>query len=143
MKRIALLVAALLLAAPAHAQKFQADSNINVTSVMITASNTATVVTDRPATVYGVDATNVTTGAVFVKLYNATSGTCGTGTPVARYGIPASLSGANLAAPNSNGDAYSKGVVMCIVKDITDAGTTSPDSGTGVLNLHWKQLVSP
>lgn len=134
------IVAALMIG-HAWAENFQADAKINITSVIISnTSNTARVVTTRPATVYGVDASNMSNRPVFVKLYNAASGTCGSGTPFARYTV---ISSGNTLSVNTNGDAYSTGVVMCIVTGIGDSDATAPDALSGTVNLHWKQSVSP
>lgn len=139
MKRLVLLIA-LLLAFPAHAQKFQADSNINVTSVIVANNATPIVIRAGTATVYGIEASNNSTAIAYVKLYNATSLTaCGTGTPFARYMIPKEASASLQNATNVNGDAYVTGVVMCIVTGIADNDATAPAATTYTVNVHWKQ----
>lgn len=128
-----------MLSSYANAQKFQADSNVNITSVIITAVNTATVVSTKRSTVYAIDGSNTTSSILYIKLYDAASATCGTGTPIARYSIPGSLSGTNVLSSNANGDAYVNGISMCVVAGVTDASTTAPASGAGTVNIHWKQ----
>lgn len=127
------------MALPAQAQKFQADSQINVSSTILTNSNTATVITTRPATFYGIDASNLNGSIAWVKLYNAATATCGasTNTPVARYMIPASFSGANTSIMIPNGDSYSNGITMCVVTGVTDGNSVAPAAGSGAVNLHW------
>lgn len=128
----------------ANAQtSFTADGKINVFSTIITASNTASVVTTRPATVYGVDVSNTNGTIAFLKLYNAATATCGSGTPVARYLIPATISGAATSYSNTNGDAYVNGLTICVVTGISDGNTVAPAAGAGTVNIHWKNSVSP
>lgn len=140
MKRILLALALMAMAGSAHAQKFQADSQINVTSLIITNSNTPVVISNKTATVYSIDGANNNGTVSYLKLYNAVSlAACGTGTPFARYLIPGSVSGANIETPNINGDAYVNGIVACVVTGIADSNTTAPAASSGVVNIHWKQ----
>lgn len=120
---------------PAKAETFQADSKLSVTSIIISATNnTAQLITNKPAVVYSVDAANLSTATVFIKLYNSATATCGSGTPWARYSV---MSSGNMVANNINGDAYVNGVSVCIVKGLADSSTTAPDAASGTVNIHW------
>ena len=125
----------------AYSQKFQADSQINVTSSVITATNTATVITTKAATLYGIEGANISLSTLFVKFYNAATATCGSGTPVSRYMIPSAggLSGSNISTFNPHGDIFVNGITMCIVTGLTDPNNIAPAAGAGIINVHWKQ----
>ena len=130
----------LFLAFPAHAQSFPADAKIKVTSTIAANNTTAIVIKATSGTVYSVDAFNNGGTIAYVKLYNATSATCGSGTPQGRYMIPfgASSSGGGFNVSNINGDAYGLGIVMCITTGIADNDTTAPAASTYIVNVHWK-----
>lgn len=146
MKRFSIVVLAALCLAVAcdlsHAQTtFRASSPINVTSTIVANNTTAIPITTKSAVVYQVDAYNNGTTIAFVKLYNAATATCGSGTPIARYMIPfgQSSSGGGFVTPNINGDAYINGITMCITTGIADNDTGAPAASTYIVNVHWKQ----
>jgi hypothetical protein len=140
-KRILLVIAALMVAGAANAQTtFRAQAPINVTSTIVANNTTAIVISSKSASVYQVDAYNTGTTIAFVKLYNAATATCGSGTPIARYMIPfgTSSSGGGFVTPNINGDAYVNGVTMCVTTGIADNDTGAPAATTYIVNVHWK-----
>lgn len=124
----------------AHAQRFQADSGINISSSISTNDTNAIVISTKPGTVYQVDAYANGTTLAYIKLYDATTATCGSGTPKARYLIPygTASSGGGFVTPNINGDAYAAGIVMCITTGIADSDTGAPAANAYIVNLHWK-----
>lgn len=131
----------LFLAFPALAQNtFLADAKVKVTSTIAANNTTAIVIKSTGGTVYSVDAFNNGGTIAYVKLYNATSATCGSGTPQARYMIPfgAASSGGGFNVSNINGDAYGVGIVMCITAGIADNDTTAPAASTYIVNVHYK-----
>ena len=140
MKKFLLLWLLILCPQLAHAQTWLADSKIAVKSTIAANNTTAIVLKSTGGTVYSVDAFNNGTTVAYVKLYNATSATCGTGTPQARYMIPfgATSSGGGFNVSNINGDAYGLGIVMCITTGIADADTTAPAASTYIVNIHYK-----
>jgi NAD(P)H-dependent flavin oxidoreductase YrpB (nitropropane dioxygenase family) len=121
----------------AFAQAFQADSQINVTSILVAANTTATVVTASKATLYEIEAFNNSTTIAYVKVYNAATATCGTGTPQARYMISSSANPQPLMV-NINGDAYVNGITVCVVTGYADNNTSAPSASEYIVNLHWK-----
>lgn len=141
MKKI-LLVLGLLVFSPqlALAQAFPADAKIQVKSYIAAANTTAVVIKATGGTVYSVDAFNNGGTIAYVKLYNAATATCGSGTPQARYMIPfgASSSGGGFNVSNINGDAYGVGIVMCITTGIADNDTNAPAASTYIVNVHLK-----
>lgn len=137
------LFALLACIAPAHAQSiFQADAKINVTSTIALNNVTPIIISTKASSVYSIDGFNNSTTLAYVKLYNASSATCGSGTPQARYMIPfgTSSSGGGFSIPNINGDAYVNGITMCITTGIADNDTGAPAASTYILNVHWKPV---
>ena len=131
---------ALLGSSPVYALPFQADSQITVSSYISVNNTTAVVVKPTSGTVYSIDGFNNSTTLAYIKLYNASSATCGSGTPVARYLIPygASSAGGGFNISNINGDAYQNGIVMCITGGIADSDTTAPAANAYIVNIHLK-----
>lgn len=142
MKKILLLLGLLLFPQLAQAQNtFLADAKIQVKSYIAANNTTAIVVKATGGTVYSVDAfSNSAATIAYVKLYNAATATCGSGTPQARYMIPfgASASGGGFNVSNINGDAYANGIVMCITAGIADSDTTAPAANAYIVNVHIK-----
>lgn len=141
MKKIFLILGLLLFSSIANAQNtFLADAKIKVSSTIALNNTTAIVIKDTSGNVYSIDAFNNGGTIAYVKLYNATSATCGSGTPQARYAIPfgASSSGGGFNVSNINGDAYGVGIVMCITTGIADNDTGAPAATTYIVNLHYK-----
>lgn len=131
----------LLLSTVVHAQNaFLADAKIKVISTIVANNTTAIVLKPTSGTVYSVDAFNNGAAIAYVKLYNAASATCGSGTPVARYAIPfgTGSSGGGFNVSNINGDAYGIGIVMCVTTGIADGDTSAPAASTYIVNVHLK-----
>lgn len=139
-KFIALIFAVLLdgFFVPAYADQsiFQADSKLDIKSIQVANNTTAIVISGGPVTLYSVEAFNNSTTIAYVKVYNAATVTCGTGTPQARYMIPASASATLMA--NINGDAYGAGLVVCVTTGYADNDTTAPTASEYIVNLHYK-----
>lgn len=143
MKKIFLVLGLLfLIVSPLHSapNTFQADAGIQVKSNIIASNTTAIVLKATGGNVYSVDAFNNGTTIAYIKLYNATSATCGSGTPQARYMIPfgASSSGGGFNVSNINGDAYANGIVMCVTTGIADNDASAPAASTYIVNVHLK-----
>ena len=141
MKRLFLILALLLMPTLGHAQQaFYADAKVQVKSYIAANNTTAIIVKSAGGTVYSVDAFNNGGTIAYVKLYNATTATCGSGTPMARYMIPfgATSSGGGFNVSNINGDAYANGIVMCITTGIADSDTSAPAASTYIVNVHLR-----
>lgn len=109
----------------------------------IAANNTTAVVVKASAgTLYGVQLYGIGSAPAYLKIYNATSATCGSGTPVKRLMIPAAATAANGAGSNitfgPEGVAFGTGITYCVTTGITDADTTAPAASTFLVNLDWK-----
>jgi len=108
----------------------------------IAANNTtAVVVKASPGTLYGAQLGGIGSAPAYLKLYNATSATCGSGTPVKRLIIPAASTAANGGGSNVSlgpqGVAFSTGITYCVTTGIGDADTTAPAASTYLINLDW------
>lgn len=109
----------------------------------IAANNTTAVVVKGSAgTLYGAQLYGIGSAPAYLKIYNATSATCGSGTPVKRLMIPAASTAANGAGSNiSFGDVgidFSTGITYCVTTGIGDSDTTAPAASTFLVNLDWK-----
>lgn len=108
----------------------------------IAANNTTAVVVKASAgTLYGVQLAGLGSAPAYLKIYNATSATCGSGTPVKRLMIPAASTAANGAGSNITfgpvGVNFSTGITYCITTGIGDSDTTAPAASTFLVNLDW------
>lgn len=109
----------------------------------IAANNTTAVVVKASAgTLYGGQLGNIGAGPAYLKIYDATSATCGSGTPKKRLIIPKSSTAADGGGSNfSLGDvgvAFPTGITYCLTTGILDNDTTAPAASTVLVNLDWK-----
>jgi hypothetical protein len=93
--------------------------------------------------IYQVDTFNNGTTLAYVKLYNAASATCGSGTPQWRGMIPfgGSSSGGGFSTPWVNGDSYSLGGWLCVTTGIADNNTGAPAASTYIVNIHYNAAL--
>jgi hypothetical protein len=111
----------------------------SIASAIVPANTTAVVVKASAGQVGPIDVTSISQVPVFLKIYNATSATCGSGTPVARYVIAGAGSpGHKDTYDNAIGDAYGTGITYCITAGIADNDATAPAASTYLVNVHWK-----
>jgi len=108
----------------------------------IAANNTTAVVVKASAgTLYGVQVYGIGSAPAYLKIYNATSATCGSGTPVKRLMIPSAATAANGAGSNitfgTSGVAFGTGITYCITTGIADNDTTAPAAATFLVNVDW------
>lgn len=101
-------------------------------------NTTAVVVKASPGQVYGIDVFNNSATIAYLKIYDATTATCGSGTPKSRYLIPGSTSGAGLVPRLDVGDKYATGIVYCLTTGISDTDTTAPAANTYLVNIHYQ-----
>src|SRR5258708_17247591 len=119
-----LILGLLLFPQLAQAQNtFLADAKIKITSTIAANNTTAIVLKATSGTVYSVDAFNNSAAIAYIKLYNAASATCGSGTPQARYMIPfgASSSGGGVYISNNNCCTFRACIVIFITTPISHA----------------------
>ncbi len=108
----------------------------------IAANNTTAVVVKAAAgTLYGVQVYGLGSAPAYLKIYNATSATCGSGVPVKRIMIPAASTAANGAGSNiafgTSGVAFGTGITYCVTTGIADNDTTAPAAATFLINVDW------
>ena len=103
-------------------------------------NGTLTVVKASAGQVYGWDITNTTTATVFVKFYDATSGTLGTGTPVLTIAIPGNASDDTLHTKNFGGQGltFATGICVGAGTGVADADNTDPGANGVVANIYYK-----
>jgi len=88
---------------------------------------------------YGMWITNTATATRWIKFYDATSGTIGTGTPVITFGIPGNSSD-NIAANLGTGDGgitFSTGISVGCSTGFADADTGAPAANDVIINIFY------
>lgn len=99
-------------------------------------NSTLTVVKNAAGNLYGYYISNThATLNVYVKFYNATSGTLGTGTPVLTFMVPFG-GAANVAFTYPI--SFSTGICVGATTDVADAGTTDPGANIVISNIFYK-----
>ena len=120
----------------------QATGGASPTGNIGAANTTAVVVKSSAGTLIGAQLYNIGTVPAYLKIYNATTATCGSGTPVKRLMIPVASTNTNGAGSNVTfgpaGIALGTGITYCLTLGITDADTTAPTASTVIVNLDWK-----
>lgn len=111
-------------------------------SAIVPNNTTAVVVKSGAGTLYGLQLGGINAAPLWIKFYNATSATCGSGTPVKRVFIPAASTAANGAGSNITfgdiGVAFSTGITYCATTGILDTDTTAPTASNFVINVDFK-----
>lgn len=104
-------------------------------------NTTAVVVKASAGTLFGVQIYGIGSAPAYLKIYNATSATCGSGTPVKRLMIPAASTAANGAGSNVTfgpGLAFGTGITYCVTTGIGDADATAPAASTFLVNVDYE-----
>lgn len=118
-----------------------ANGGATPTGNIVANNTTAVVVKASAGTLYGVQLAGLGSAPAYLKIYNATSATCGSGTPVKRLMIPAASTAANGAGSNITfgvaGVAFSTGITYCVTTGIADNDTTAPAASTFLVNIDW------
>lgn len=121
-----------------------ASGGLSIQSAIVANNTTSVAVgTSAPHQLYGIDGYSISSATpAFIKLYNAAQGstTCGSGTPVARFMIPASggTAGSGAIFHDANGIAFATALSYCITTGIADADTSAPAASTYVVNVSYK-----
>jgi hypothetical protein len=89
---------------------------------------------------YSLWVTNTATATRFVKIYNATSCTMGTGTPVITIGIPGNASDdiAGHFTAGGHGIEFTTGICFGATTGVADADTGAPGANDIVANAYYK-----
>ena len=90
--------------------------------------------------VYSAWVTNTATATRWIKFYDATSGTAGTGTPVITIGIPGNSSDDIGAVLNAGGYglAFATGICVGAVTGVADNDTGAPGANDVIINVFYK-----
>ena len=109
----------------------------NIRSIQVANNTTAIVVKPGGGLVVALEGFTNSTSTTWVKVYDAPSVTCGTGTPKARYFIPGNTNGGGFVTGPVL-DLYTTGITVCITTGYADSDTTAPAASTFVVNVHWQ-----
>lgn len=105
---------------------------------LIPNNTTAIVVKSGAGQLYKIRATNNSATIAYIKLYDATSATAGSGTPVDTIMIPASTSGAGIMDTTDVGTVHATGITYIVTTGIADADTTAPAASAYVVTMFYK-----
>jgi hypothetical protein len=104
-------------------------------------NTTAVVVKGSAGTLFGAQIYGIGAAPAYLKIYNAATATCGSGTPVKRLMIPAAATAANGAGSNVTfgpGLAMGTGITYCVTTGIADNDTTAPAAATFLVNVDFE-----
>lgn len=101
---------------------------------------TLEVVKASPGCVYGMWVSNLATSTRFVKFYDATSGTAGTGTPVITIAIPGNATDdvSGNFGPGGVGIQFATGICVGAVTGVADNDTGAPGGNEVIVNVFYK-----
>lgn len=101
---------------------------------------TLEVVKASPGCVYGMWVSNLATSTRFIKFYDATSGTAGTGTPVITLAIPGNATDdvSGNFGPGGMGVTFATGICVGAVTGVADNDTGAPGSNEVLVNIFFK-----
>jgi hypothetical protein len=90
--------------------------------------------------VYSMWVANTATATRFIKFYDVTSGTAGTGTPVLTIPIPGNSSDdiAGVFNAGSHGIAFSTGICVGATTGVADSDTGAPGANEVIVNIFFK-----
>jgi hypothetical protein len=104
-------------------------------------NTTAVVVKGTAGTLYGIQVYGINAAPAYLKIYNAATATCGSGTPVKRIMIPAASTAANGAGSNVTfgdvGVAFGTGITYCVTTGIGDTDTGAPTAANFLINVDY------
>ncbi len=107
-------------------------------SLIALATTNAILVCNRACVVTSIHAINVNAAVRYLKLYDtATVPTAGSGTPVRRYGIPASTTGAGFILAPTVPFAFMAGLGLTLTTGSADSDTAALTAGDVILTLEY------
>jgi hypothetical protein len=109
-----------------------------ISRTLVPNNTTAVVVKASAGQVYSVRVTNNSATIAYLKLYNATSATAGSGTPVDTILIPASTSGAGIIVNVPIGIVFNAGITFIVTTGYADADTTAPAASAYIVTVLYR-----
>lgn len=119
----------------------QTSGGLSMSRTVVANNTTAIIVKASAGQVFGVHGYSISASTpIFLKFYNATAQTCGTGSPVWEEVVPASggTAGSGMVAHDANGLAFGTGIAMCITAGIADNDTTAPAASTYIVDVAFR-----
>ncbi|BBC00198.1 hypothetical protein [Bradyrhizobium elkanii] len=116
----------------------QTSGGLSRTRTLIPNNTTAIVVKSGAGQLYKIRATNNSATIAYIKIYDATSATAGSGTPVDTIMIPASTSGAGVVDTTDLGVSFSTGITYIVTTGIADNDTGAPAANAYVVSFYYK-----
>lgn len=102
------------------------------------AGQDATVVKNSAGQVYAISAISVIGTLLYLKIYNQTATPASTDTPLFRFPIPASTTGAGYTFALPRGAAFSAGIAFRITTGIADSDANAAAANSCIVNLIYK-----
>jgi hypothetical protein len=129
-------------ATAANSSPVVAPAEASTAGAIVPNNTTAVVVKASAGVLFGVQLASINAAPAYLKLYNATSATCGSGTPIKRLMIPAASTAANGNTRDvsfgAGGLAFSTGITYCVTTGIADADTTAPTAANFLVNVDYE-----
>lgn len=138
LQRIAQNITTLIAATLKTALQATTSGGLSRSRTLIPNNTTAIVVKSGAGQLYKVRATNNSATIAYIKIYDATSATAGSGTPVDTIMIPASTSGAGIMDTTDVGTVHATGITYIVTTGIADADTTAPAASAYVVTMFYK-----
>ena len=129
---------------PAVAPAADTSGGASFASAIITNNTTAIAIkSGAGGNLYSFSGSHNNSAPVYVKLYDAASApTCGTGTPVARFEVPAASTAANGGGTNPSlpavGVSFTNGLFACVTTGIADSDATAPGATSGYVTFGYR-----
>ena len=115
--------------------------NLSTAGAIAPNNTTAVVVKGSAGVLFGVQLGGIGSSPAYLKIYNAATATCGSGTPIKRLIIPASSTAANGAGSNVTFGAglnMGTGITYCLTAGIADNDTTAPAASNFLVNIDYE-----
>ena len=109
-----------------------------LSSTLATATTNLTVVKGSAGQVYVVAATNNNSAIAYLKFYDNTTVSAGSGTPVWRLMIPTNTGGAGIVENIGPGLAFTNGICFATTSGIADTDTSVVASSSLLINVGYK-----
>ena len=116
----------------------QTANGLSVSSTILATGTNATAVKASAGQLYSAVVTNNSATIGYLKIYNLTTATAGSNTPVIRIMVPGNSSGAGVVFAEDIGIAFSTGISYAFTGGIADSDTTSVTANVYIVNIFYK-----